>query len=65
VVFNIDCEEIVEAAIAVELDVVLFVCVCARATGPEINSERRARKATVTIMEMLIFSPKSVAFTPK
>lgn len=63
--FDIDGEEIGGAIIVVELEEVLFVCAWARATGPERNDERRARKAMVTRMEMLILSPKPVTFTSK
>ena len=64
-VLDINGEEITEIMIVVGLDEVLFVCAWARATGPEINEEKRARQAIVTRMEMLILLPKRVTFKPK
>jgi hypothetical protein len=52
----------VEAAIVVELDDASFTC--ARATDPELNEKRRARKPTVTRMHMLIRLLKLATFTP-
>ena len=63
-VLDIDAEEIIEANVIVELDDVLFVCVWARTTNPELNDTRRARKAVVMRMQMLIVLPKSATFAP-
>jgi hypothetical protein len=60
--FDVGAGEITEAMIVVELDAVLFNCVCARASGPELNNEIRARKLMATRMPMQILSPKVGTF---
>jgi hypothetical protein len=61
-VLDIDSEEIIETDVIVELDAVLIAW--ARATDPELNDERRARKATITRMHMFIRLLKPATFTP-
>lgn len=61
---DIDVEENIEAVIVAEVDDVLSVCVWARATGPDVNDKRRARKAIVMRMQILILLPKPATFTP-
>lgn len=60
---DIDAEKNIGATAIVELDDVLFVCVWARATDPELNDKRRTRKAMVMRMHMLICLPKAATFT--
>jgi hypothetical protein len=58
VVLHID----VEAVIVVELDEASFAWT--RATDPDPNAKRRARKATVTRMHILIRLTKPTTFPP-
>jgi hypothetical protein len=59
-----DVETNVETVIIVEIDDVLFDCVWARATDPEVTDKRRARKAMITRMRMLTLLSKPTTFTP-
>jgi hypothetical protein len=59
---DLDVEDNIEA-VAVPDDV-LFVCVCARATGPELNDQSKARRAIAMRIQMLMFLPKRTPFAP-
>jgi hypothetical protein len=50
VITCINFEENIEAAVVVSLDGILFVCVWARATDPELNDKSKAKKEMVMRM---------------
>lgn len=60
---DVDVEENVDT-VAVVVDDVLFVCAWARATEPEASDKRRARKAMVMRVHVLILLPNPATFTP-